>query len=1224
MANSDEDAKSDGLEILSIGVLYSGPWDKKYWSSSRGKDRYPYPVGYQARRTHKALTYKLEIFEGSKGPIFQITSNDKQFGSGDTPDRACENFQRKCSRIKLWHGKRFSGKLDGVEFFGFKNALVQRLLRELVATVNDASDRSSAFNNTLEASSKVHDLEVNVTHKDLNLSSDCEKTVVITKRSRTDIGLVKKSACWSTHERSQTPDQVDEVKVLNSVPVKMDIDGQNVPSPVHELSVKSHEVLAYSKAEPCLIQVQSELPCVGICAAASSRGVDMPQEETVLDSQSADVQGVDSPVATGVNEKIQVLPDLLESRSPVLRDPQVHHFGALCVPDTYDSQQDITCATNFDDLRGEQLITRDEPVADLVFSEETKTESHSEEKSYYLKGDSGKSDFDSVDEDVTNSMIAILLPRAIPFLTYSSRKKRRITKQTKDISCTPKSDYIVNGAIPSAKVKPSDGCSSSDRQTKADHLRVTGLLDAESFRYVVPDSLDNDHFVGNELPPSDNAQSVAADLQELQEPKQKGSFLVFDATDSFACQNKTTESKKTFSHEEMQKDSDEMSQNNDVYALHPATPCPSAVPLDPLVKSENQCSISADVNYKPIQHFSKNSDLGIVPDCEDKVDNEARGPEFIPASGKQESFPESTESEMQKYGAPLSESIICRSIEDQCVTEICNGSRNSEIPTPCQAVANGDSDSSKALFNGGWLEGQISNLQNQNVEDALVQNHVLHDQKSSVTGKKKDMKIIGGRNLCVAHPDGFIDNDKIGILHSDSMYQIPDQGRATSQTCASHIEEDKVEINSNCLGENDLNDEIKDTMKFIGCYSLPMRISSITLTKNSDDIYICVSCGLLEDRKRDLFLYKLSAEENCLGNPCIVGYTSMSLPALKDEFGREIACDKSTLQFTPDASGLVLVDSIRMPYCREKVLHCLCPQCESCCFEENAVKIVQIKPGYVSLIKKLNTLYPVHSVLVCEPDHLIALDESGRIYIWIMNSAWSVQTEVFVIPSYDFLPSRIVELKRMPKSASMVVGHNGYGEFSLWDIIKRSVISRFSAAASSVLDFQPISLFSWPTKGISHDKDVMKGCVRKLEEATMMWFSRNTGANISYPREGEDIAVWLLIRTSSESDGQSTCYSHNCHFDSDGCWRPGLLIKNTVILGSALYTSTTAVGASSGSGIIGTQEGRVYVWELITGRKLGALHDLEGNEVLHISTDHFTSSVVAIAGDRQLCVYLHK
>lgn len=44
----------------------------------------------------------------------------------------------------------------------------------------------------------------------------------------------------------------------------------------------------------------------------------------------------------------------------------------------------------------------------------------------------------------------------------------------------------------------------------------------------------------------------------------------------------------------------------------------------------------------------------------------------------------------------------------------------------------------------------------------------------------------------------------------------------------------------------------------------------------------------------------------------------------------------------------------------------------------------------------------------------------------------SVQTEEYVIPSNDLLPSRIVELKKIPKSASMVVGHNGYGEFSLW------------------------------------------------------------------------------------------------------------------------------------------------------------------------------------------------
>lgn len=31
----EEEVKSEGLEITSIGSLYEGPWEKKYWSSSR-------------------------------------------------------------------------------------------------------------------------------------------------------------------------------------------------------------------------------------------------------------------------------------------------------------------------------------------------------------------------------------------------------------------------------------------------------------------------------------------------------------------------------------------------------------------------------------------------------------------------------------------------------------------------------------------------------------------------------------------------------------------------------------------------------------------------------------------------------------------------------------------------------------------------------------------------------------------------------------------------------------------------------------------------------------------------------------------------------------------------------------------------------------------------------------------------------------------------------------
>lgn len=46
----------------------------------------------------------------------QITSSDAHSSSGQTPDIAWEKFQKKhCPRMKTWHGKRLSCKIDGVE-----------------------------------------------------------------------------------------------------------------------------------------------------------------------------------------------------------------------------------------------------------------------------------------------------------------------------------------------------------------------------------------------------------------------------------------------------------------------------------------------------------------------------------------------------------------------------------------------------------------------------------------------------------------------------------------------------------------------------------------------------------------------------------------------------------------------------------------------------------------------------------------------------------------------------------------------------------------------------------------------------------------------------------------------------------------------------------------------------------------------------------------------------
>lgn len=41
----------------------------------QGKDRYPYPLGYHARRAFNGSTYKMEIQEGSKGPLFVVCTH---------------------------------------------------------------------------------------------------------------------------------------------------------------------------------------------------------------------------------------------------------------------------------------------------------------------------------------------------------------------------------------------------------------------------------------------------------------------------------------------------------------------------------------------------------------------------------------------------------------------------------------------------------------------------------------------------------------------------------------------------------------------------------------------------------------------------------------------------------------------------------------------------------------------------------------------------------------------------------------------------------------------------------------------------------------------------------------------------------------------------------------------------------------------------------------------
>lgn len=105
--------------------------------------------------------------------------------------------------------------------------------------------------------------------------------------------------------------------------------------------------------------------------------------------------------------------------------------------------------------------------------------------------------------------------------------------------------------------------------------------------------------------------------------------------------------------------------------------------------------------------------------------------------------------------------------------------------------------------------------------------------------------------------------------------------------CSSKEAQVISELNSH---RNDvINDNLGKIMKFVGCYFLPMPVSSLFLSRRENEILVCVICGHVVDQKRTLFTYKVSVMETNLGCPSFIAYTSLLLPDPKHNFTREVS-----------------------------------------------------------------------------------------------------------------------------------------------------------------------------------------------------------------------------------------------------------------------------------------------------------------------------------------------
>ncbi|CAJ2637524.1 unnamed protein product [Trifolium pratense] len=1134
-----EPENADNLEVISIGSLYNGPWEKKYWSSSRGKDRYPYPVGYQAVRAHNGTTYKMEIVEGVNGPKFLISSDDGNSVSGKTPDFAWKEFQKKgCTRMKIWHGKRLSSKMDGLELFGLKNQVIQRLLRELGADINGIVERSIVSSNISNDVSKTQhdDCHPNVgTSPDLLVS--LKRARVTGKRSRCELKKKKLNgrsgpqsvelACSSASDVKNETTLVQRSSTTNNG--LEDEDGAHNQIDVSpSLSIKP----SVGKTSNCIASQNDQL-LNPIDISEDKKAGAVPSERQTGFLSSANKKSTEITENLSTEKLLHRSHDVEMKMASLLvtADDKVIQSGSkesqgcigndLCDPDTLDLQENASdsAPSNLD------KNTYSEPACE-VSSEDLLNSKHEE----VLRPDSNlsseKNDFNSAGQDVANSMMSLLLPQAVPLLNKMV---------TEDV-------YGEQGE----KIHKTN--------TGTEHMKSIVL---DSFEYSQCEDLKN-------------SEILSFNIAEVD----KSSF-----SKEMCCPK---------SQEQL----------------------PGDLPNGP----STCCASELEFKNRPPDYDA------CVPDS--VLDDMSLPDVCIPDSVLDDMSPAHDSFNSLKNGLSAGQDFTGEKTQDEAVGKTGN------VKTMMMS-----SSQSPNIVYTRTLQGNCFSAKSPECDKIELGTRQMHTTRDTVPPSKT----IQTKNDKLCEPD-----DSAGLLletlqaHSD----IPDVQSNLVELNHSSQNPNPLSCENKCSGSKEAqfvsepmvqrNQELKNNLnsnvKFVGCYMHPMPVSSLLLKTREDEIHICVLCGLTSQH-RTLFTYKVATKGPNFGCPSVMAHTPIMLPDPKYNFMGEIILERTGVELTPDGQYIVLIGSIKTPNCREGKIDCCCSTCTSVCSEKNALKIVHVESGYVSVLATLEAVEDLHCILVCEANRLVSVGESGRLQVWVMNSTWSEKIEYFIIPADGSTSPGIVELKRVPRCAHLVVGRNIYGEFSLWDITKLNCVSSFSASKYPISEFFPISLFDLQTKGLGLSYASIEEKAEIFLEATNFWHSEQRETCVYLPTE--DVAMWFLVSTPSDFDCCLNHVSTSSHHDvhTARSWRLALLVKNSIVFGSPLDPRTTTVGVSGGYGIISTSDGVVYMWELARGSKLDTLHHFHDGTVTSVATEDLNSnsrSAMGVAGDAgQLLLYLH-
>lgn len=280
-----------------------------------------------------------------------------------------------------------------------------------------------------------------------------------------------------------------------------------------------------------------------------------------------------------------------------------------------------------------------------------------------------------------------------------------------------------------------------------------------------------------------------------------------------------------------------------------------------------------------------------------------------------------------KYRGPLSESIICRNVRDGCIpeaypaienllaTEIDQDGETNNSPTGKDSFV---SEAKLGGHHGLHIEktmdkpkGIFFDVASVESQTQVVGVHAAYNKDAScfldpsVSHIEKYQaaavnKLVGPHNLIECS------GAKLWFQKEDVTFSHNNENEAELAGSDVHAHTKPISrdvrnlrshgdvhqgnmLQDDCFTlETEPNNESKGFVELVGCYVLPSPVLSVFFSTKGDDITICVLCGLLVDMDRALFIYKVPIKEPMGGCPSFLAYTSIMLPILKDNFGRDV------------------------------------------------------------------------------------------------------------------------------------------------------------------------------------------------------------------------------------------------------------------------------------------------------------------------------------------------